>query len=935
MKKHIRAFYISLFTAFCVCLVLACQNPFDSPDKGEGTFSLIIGNAGRTILPATVLDNFALYTLVFSSTGRENISVERNNTNLTDSITLSVATWNLTVTAYTDNGRTKPVAQGSIDGIVIDAGANVSRSLELKPIVKSGAKGTFIWNIVYPRDVKTASMKITPLDPSGTPEQELYFKGGTPSVGDNNPTNPLYLNTGYYQVMFSLSNGERNIGMEEYLHIYENMVSRFEYTFTQGHFTIYSVTNGNDSGPGSLRHAIQYAATNSTILVESSVGTIKLTKSLSIERKNLTIAGNGVTITRDPSWTTINNGSQLLSINNSNPVTISRTHFKDGRAINGSAIEIYNSSVNLESCIFSENQSTGNGTIFNYEGTLSVKGCTFYGNVCLNGGVVFNFPVSSITTLTGNLFYGNTAKNYPVIYYFGTITSTGYNVVDVHLGTGTNQSGWVAHNNDKVIDSQPIAPASFKLISGRGVQNVIASLPSGYPTVDFYGNPILANAAAGAVQQATASGYLVELSVNDSTLGSAAITSAPALNPDGLYAAGASVELTATPKGTTGYGFQYWMVNNSQQYASNPLTLTLNGHCKVRAVFNTGIELADLDANNKDFAIEARLDATQWSNVTSKLGYAEVLRKISNKVYEKYNDDFDFIFFVLNTEKDNTIISALGGLSGVNVGVSNNVQGLGKEIYSEASSYGSAGQLKSLIYFTYHDGILRGPALHEIAHTWGAHICPTYTLEASGDVRFNPHWGISNAGGQLGGFKEARVVSKSGGTTEYQGSISPDEKNPDGSYKKGFGDNANGGNGIPYSDIELYLMGMIGADELRKKGFHLDIYSGLSVPDTLGPGYFKATDITSYTIDDLINLNGNEPRVPDVSDSQKTFKVLTVILSKSQDTTASTRHDKIVKDVKWLAGLHNDTENLPVWNFEQATRGKGSLVVGEITKSRK
>jgi len=217
MKKHIRAFYISLFTAFCVCLVLACQNPLDSPDKGEGTFSLIIGNAGRTILPTTIQDNFNGYKLVFSSTGRENVSVDRTKANLTNSVTLAAATWNLTVTAYTDSGRTKPVAQASIDGIVIDAGANVSRSLELKPIVESGAKGTFSWNIDYPIEVTVASMKITPLDLSGTPEQTLYFTGGTPSISENNSSS---LNTGYYQVIFSLSNGQHNIGREEYLHVY-------------------------------------------------------------------------------------------------------------------------------------------------------------------------------------------------------------------------------------------------------------------------------------------------------------------------------------------------------------------------------------------------------------------------------------------------------------------------------------------------------------------------------------------------------------------------------------------------------------------------------------------------------------------------------------------------------------------------------------------
>jgi len=532
------------------------------------------------------------------------------------------------------------------------------------------------------------------------------------------------------------------------------MDSRFEYTFTRDHFTIYSVTNGNDSGPGSLRHAIAYATNNSTIFVESSVKTIQLTSRLIIQL-SLTIAGNGVTITRDPSWTTVDENTPLLYVNSS--PTISRVHFKDGKATSGAAINIFSGSVNLESCIFSGNQST-NGTIFCSGETLSVKGCTFYGNSSNLGAAVFMFSSSSSIILTGNLFYGNTNYSGWVINSWGTVKSNGYNVVDIPLGTGSGQSGWTEVGTDKFISSQPIAPTSFKLISGRGAQNVITSLPSGYPTVDFYGNTISANAAAGAVQQATASGYLVELSVNDSTLGSAAITSAPEPNDDGLYPAGSSVTLTATPKGTTGYGLQYWMVNNSQKYTSNPQTITLTGHCKVKAVFDTGIELADLDSNNKDFAIEAKLDATQWSNVTSESGYVKVLQKISNNVYDIFRDDFDFIFFVLNT---NTNIDALE-FSGVNLRVSNNVKGLGISEFSYASSYGSAGKLKSIIYFPLYNAIKMGPALHELVHTWAAHICPTYTQGNAGDVSSHPHWGVSSAGGQLGGFKYFREVSNDG-----------------------------------------------------------------------------------------------------------------------------------------------------------------------------
>ena len=589
MKKILRIIYTSLFIACCACFLLACIDPIEPPAPqntavGEGTFSLVIGseNESRTILPTTTQSSFVAYTLVFKTTGKDDVSANRTSSNLSSSVTLAAATWDLTVTAYMDSARTKPAAQGTLANIVINAGASVSRNLELKPIIESGAAGTFSWNINYPSEVTIASMKITPLDAAtGTSAQTFYFIGGNPSVSKNNTSSPLSLNTGYYRVEFSLSNGQHETGREEYLHVYKNMDSRFTYTFSQDHFTVYSVTNGNDSGPGSLRHAITNAASGGVILIENGVGTISLTSRLSIN-KNLTIAGNGVTITRHSSWTANDDNSQLLYISGSAAtVTISRVHFRDGRGTSGSAVSVSSGSLNLESCIFSGNQGR-NGTIYTGSGiTLNVKGSTFYGNnVSGAGGAILNFGK---LTLTGNLFFGNTASTYPAIRNSGTVTSDGYNVVDLPLGTTAAQSGWTGLSIDKTISGIPISPVNFKLLSNREAQNVIASRPGAYPTTDFYGNSIPAsNAAAGAVQ-AVASGYLVDVSVNNSALGSAAITSAPLPNTDGLYNGG-SVTLTANSTGPAGYDFQYWQVNNGYNTA-NPLNLQLTNHYRVQAVF--------------------------------------------------------------------------------------------------------------------------------------------------------------------------------------------------------------------------------------------------------------------------------------------------------------------------------------------------------------
>jgi len=185
------------------------------------------------------------------------------------------------------------------------------------------------------------------------------------------------------------------------------------------------------------------------------------------------------------------------------------------------------------------------------------------------------------------------------------------------------------------------------------------------------------------------------------------------------------------------------------------------------------------------------------------------------------------------------------------------------------------------------------------------------------------HWSYSNAGGILGGFTYLRRIKTKGDRTFYRGLA--------GSFRSGF--SPGGNRRIPYSDIELYLMGLKSAQELRDAGFTLDVYTGV-IPDDRPrlKGYFSATGVTSYTIDDIIALYG--PRVPDASVSQKRFKALTVILTKEGAEDYSGR---IVDDLKWLAGLNSTrrTARDGYLNFPEATGGRASLEVNGLERSLK
>jgi uncharacterized protein YjdB len=344
------------------------------------------------------------------------------------------------------------------------------------------------------------------------------------------------------------------------------------------------VTSNADTGEGSLRQALtSVPTTGRTIVIDPIVKTIALSSRLPTMNRNITIEGNGVTLTPAAGWTE-SASSQMMYFTSGGTVTIKRVWFKDGRATSyGAAIYALSGNLTLESCIFSGNRNSGTsaygGAIDNY-GTLSVKGCTFYGNSGMIGGAIYN---GGTLTLTGNLFYGNTATNYGPVVYKGstaTVTSNGYNAVDVTMGTTNTQSGWEADTTDTQISSQPISPVTFKVLAGSDAAGVISALPAEYPSFDFYGEAITVPAAAGAVQDtASAGGYALNLSVNDSARGSINVTPDP--NIDGLYSG--TVTITANPANDS--NFAYWLKDGTNAGSTNPLALTITAHTSVQAVF--------------------------------------------------------------------------------------------------------------------------------------------------------------------------------------------------------------------------------------------------------------------------------------------------------------------------------------------------------------
>jgi predicted outer membrane repeat protein len=278
-----------------------------------------------------------------------------------------------------------------------------------------------------------------------------------------------------------------------------------------------TVSSNADTGAGSLRQAITSAAAGNIIAIDPSVKTIELASKLSIG-ESLTIEGNGVTLTPAAGWTA-GPATPLMDIyfsssGSGGTVTVRRVHFKDGKGTGsgdaaGSGGAVYNLGGNLtfESCIFSGNSTDGTtaygGAIYNSgTGTLSVKGCTFYQNSSRTGGAIYS---GGTLTLTGNLFYGNTATSLgPVVYVRsdgGTVTSNGYNVVDVELGTTTAQSGWASGvTGDTYRAASPFSStATFEPVAD--VRSIIPQpFADSMPATDFNGDTRTYPGAPGAVK---------------------------------------------------------------------------------------------------------------------------------------------------------------------------------------------------------------------------------------------------------------------------------------------------------------------------------------------------------------------------------------------------------------------------------------------------
>ena len=312
----------------------------------------------------------------------------------------------------------------------------------------------------------------------------------------------------------------------------------------------------------------------------------------------------------------------------------------------------------------------------------------------------------------------------------------------------------------------------------------------------------------------------------------------------------------------------------------------------------------------EDIVVNGKGDPAVYNDNVFVLPVGDVLGQLrplelANRFYEHFEDAFDFLILIPNKYP----FEQHGQVNPFYRRISNDVEGIGEQVFSDSRSAGSEGRLQGIIYVHNTVAVLgRGILLHELMHRWAASI--------TGSV--GGHWSFSSANGLVGGFDIEDLVDLGNGRF---------------SIRAGYIGGGSFGRPERYSPIELYLAGLIPAQEVPDLWVAEDVEWVLdeSGQQELTDGrfmIFKAGTVRTYTIQEIIAVHGE--RGPDASRSQKDFGAAAIMLIDEDHPAIRWQLDKLSNEVAKF-GFAGTNENEMI-NFYEATGGRGTFSLDDLTQ---
>jgi hypothetical protein len=275
---------LGLFLLAAGCALPGLEPPA-APEPGILRVTLG-GDPARTLLPEHYEVTSLYYTLTFTATGGPaqtgGLGPETGYLAIGESsgnFTLAIGTWDLAVLGFASPAAAADPANalvsGAGSGIVITASAGTAVSValtpdETKPLTQSGT-GTLAYAIGFPAGVTQATLTVK--DAGGSP---VTLTGGNPINLREAGAGSHTLSSGVYDLELRLYMPGKAAVQGLTAHIYDNMVTKAEYTFAETDFAEYTVEviTAFVMNDGTINYAgrIDHTARTVTVFVPSIPG---------------------------------------------------------------------------------------------------------------------------------------------------------------------------------------------------------------------------------------------------------------------------------------------------------------------------------------------------------------------------------------------------------------------------------------------------------------------------------------------------------------------------------------------------------------------------------------------------------------------------------------------------------------------------------------